>query len=202
VLDAKIELYRENRFRVTSNDIYDWMAALVSEALEAEEQTSQPDQRKANWKNIPDWLRGFLKRWGWTRRTATNKRAHSAEDLLGDVLGFVLFLCDLRRDNPSEDEVWGLYNEYTTFNSDSVPLAFCSTSKRTIAELGSIRVSIRQVGSGLDKRQFTLHLIIRAMGEQPWPLLIVKGETTKDGKTDTTKRAKEMELYQDCKVHV
>jgi hypothetical protein len=40
------------------------------------------------------------------------------------------------------------------------------------------------------------------MGEQPWPTLILKGATTKDGKPDTKKRKAEMAQYAGLKVHV
>ena len=82
------------------------------------------------------------------------------------------------------------------------PLAFCSISKVTYDQKGCVRVSIQQHGSGLDKRQFSLHLIIRPRGKQVWPFLIMKVATTADGREDTQKRAKEMEKYKEYNVHV
>ena len=63
-LDARIEEVRAKRIRVSTNDIFLWMTALVEEARQADLEDGQLEEetRKANWKNSPGWLRGFLKR--------------------------------------------------------------------------------------------------------------------------------------------
>lgn len=60
---------------------------------------------------------------------------------------------------------------------DQIPLPFCSTNKRTLDCKGSKWVWLNQgPRSGLDKRQATLMLCIRAEGEQiVAPLLIFRG---------------------------
>jgi hypothetical protein len=69
------------------------------------------------------------------------------------VLGFIRFLRQLRRDNPgNDDHVYGRFGPLTTFNVDSVPLAFCDTSKTTYERKGARRVSIIIPGNGLDNR--------------------------------------------------
>jgi hypothetical protein len=202
----RLLLDRQKRIRVHGRDIKQWMQATVSDAARQDRDANDSvlyKERLEKFKCSSGWLSGFLKRHGLVRRRATNKRSHSVEDLLGDVLGFVRFLRELRQNNPSdEDEVLGIYNLYTTFNVDSVPLPFCSVSKTTIDKHGATRVSIICAGSGLDKRQATLHLCIRPFGEQPWPTIILKGAMTKDGKEDTKKRAEEMEKFAQYKVHV
>jgi hypothetical protein len=182
---------------------FGWMLVLVAEAHRDEVAAGLPsDPRKQNWKNSAGWYRLFKGRFGWTNRRATNKRSHSAEDLIGDVLGFVRFLRELRQKNQGLCPTWGAFGLETTFNQDTVPVSFCNSNNTTLERVGAERVSIRLHGSGLDKRQASLHLLIRPWGEQPWPKLILRGATTKDGKRDTKARAAELALFKQYKVHV
>lgn len=198
---------RDKRLRVTAGNVKSWMSTACADELQRLRTVPNADpviiRRLESFKGKDGWLAGFLKRNNLVRRRATNKRSHGVEDLLGSVLGFTRFLRGLRRDNPSdEDTIWGVYGPYNTLNVDSVPVCFCSNCKTTIEEEGAERVSIIVPGSGLDKRQGTLHLCIRCRGEQPWPTLVLKGETTAEGKEDTDKRQKELEKYAKFKVHV
>lgn len=198
---------RDKRLRVTAGNVKSWMSTACADELQRLRTVPNADpviiRRLESFKGKDGWLAGFLKRNNLVRRRATNKRSHGVEDLLGSVLGFTRFLRGLRRDNPSdEDTIWGVYGPYNTLNVDSVPVCFCSNCKTTIEEEGAERVSIIVPGSGLDKRQGTLHLCIRCRGEQPWPTLVLKGETTAEGKDDTDKRQKELEKYAKFKVHV
>jgi hypothetical protein len=214
LVEKQVVETRRERLKVSTRDIIRWMNTLVGEELrlftDANTHTNKEDAeykkelaKLTNFKASRGWLTGFLKRHGFSRRRATNKRFHSAEDLLGDLLGFVRCLRQLRRDNPSDaDSVWGLYGLYTTFNCDSVPVPFASSDKSTVEKIGTKRVSIITPGSKLDYRQATLHLTIRPKGPQPWPVLLLRGATTKDGKEDKKKRAAEMEKYKDYHVHV
>ena len=204
-LDVHIEEQRHCRLKVTTSNVRMWMMALVSQEIERQQNdgTGLPVSSKLlKFKCSKGWMRRFLRRNSWTRRRATNKRAHSAEDLLGAILGFVRCLRKIRQDNPSDDDpVWGVFGPEACFNVDSVPLAFADSSKTTIARKGSERVSII-VPSGMDKRQATLHITIRPRGEQPHPALILRGATTAEDKEDTKKRSLEMAKYVDKKVHV
>jgi hypothetical protein len=204
-LDEMISSKRKGRVKVTGVDVKEWMNALVSDAARKEEQAGkEADPRKLNWKCSGKWLRDFLKRKGWVYRRATNKRSHSAEDLLGDVLAWVRFLRQIRRDHPNDsDPIWGIFGPRNTFNADSVPIVFASTCKITIDRKGAVRVSIIVPGSGLDKRQASLHVAMHGgKGPQAWPTVVLKGACTADGKPDTKKRAAEMALYAKYKVHV
>jgi hypothetical protein len=141
ILTSRLQHNIDNRVRTTTSDVLAWMCALVADAREAELADGIDDQRKANWKNSRRWFHAYLKRSGFTVRRATNNRAHSAEDLIGDVVGFLLALRKLRKENPSdEDLVWGNYGLYHTSNCDSVPIPFCNNSKLTIAKEGAKRV--------------------------------------------------------------
>jgi hypothetical protein len=197
-LDVKIVEQRLRRLRVKRKDVKVWMTAIVTKEikLQKENETTEVDSRLQDFKCSNGWVRRFFQRWGWTHRRATNKRSHSIEDLLGSLLGFVRALRTLRQENATNDDpIWGSYGKYTTFNADSVPIPFCDTSKTTVERKASKRVPMIVPGSGLDKRQMTLHIAIRACGPQPWPTIIVPGATQKDGKDDTKKRQKEMARY-------
>jgi hypothetical protein len=201
-LNDRIEADVMLRVRVTTAWVMRWMRKLVEDARLKEALDGVIDPRKANWKNSGGWFTRFMRRWGWAHRRATNKRAHSAEDLIGDVLGFIMCLREIRRSNPSACARWGVFGPQNTFNQDTVPVSFCSNNNTTIAKRGSVRVSVQKHGTGLDKRQSSLHLLIRALKQQPWPTLILKGATTKDGKRDTKARAAEVTKYKQYRVHV
>jgi hypothetical protein len=199
---------RQKRIRVSGNNLKMWMSAACSNTLnKLNSAGAQVDPflkaRLEKFEGKDGWLTGFLKSFNLVRRRATNKRSHGVQDLLGGVLGFTRFLRGLRRENPSdEDSIWGVYGRENTLNVDSVPICFCSSCKTTIELCGAKRVSIIVPGSGLDKRQATLHLCIRCGGIQPWPTIVLKGAMTADGKEDTEKRKKEMAKYKNFKVHV
>lgn len=194
-VNKTMEEQREKRLRVTSGDVKGYMRVELEKSREA----GCEDPRKVDWTPSKSWLRGFLKRFGWVKRRATNKRAHSAEDPVGDLTGFIIYLKQLRQDNPREaDETWGMYGLLNTLNSDSVPMPFCNPNKITLEKKGASRVSIQVPGSGLDKRQFTLHITIRPIGEQPWVTIIMKGSTD----LDSNARAREMKEFAKFNVHV
>ena len=98
--------------------------------------------------------------------------------------------------NPLDsDQVYGKYGLYNTFSVDQVPLPFASCDPRTIEFIGCKRVWIKQPGSGLDKRQCSLQLLIRPMGVQPKPCLIFRG-AAKMNKRNQKQRTAEMKLHE------
>ena len=78
---------------------------------------------------------------------------------------------------------------------DQVPLPFASCSQRTLEFVGTQRVWIKQPGSGLDKRQATLQLLIRGEGQQPKPVLIFRGKKKPSRHCDQQARATEAANY-------
>jgi len=82
--------------------------------------------------------------------------------------------------NDDYDQKWGRFRPTNRFNVDQSPLPFVIDHKRTyeIIEKKKQRynkVWIQQPGSGLDKRQCTLQVCIRAEGEQPKLAIIFRG---------------------------
>ena len=211
-LDQRVMCNRRLRVKVQTRHIVEWMNALIAQELriKKEEYEHKSDEefrsecsRLIKFKASRQWLTGFMKRHGLTRRRATNKRFLGAEDLLGDVLGFVRYLRQIRRDNPKDDDaVWGAYGQYTTFNCDSVPIPFASPDKVTVDKIGATRVSIIQGGSKLDYRQATLHLTTRPKGKQPWPSLLFRGKTYEQDEKERMDRTEEMGSYDGYHVHV
>ena len=95
---------------------------------------------------------------------------------------------------------WGGYGPHATFNVDQVPLPFAVDNKRTLDMKGKERIWIAQLGSDLDKRQATLQLCIRALGQQPIPVIIFRGKAEYDPtkeKHHIANREKEEESYPD-----
>ena len=204
-LDKRVRADRAKRLRVSSSQVYGWMLTIIAEAYALELQTDpdSADVHKRDWKNSPKWMRGFKKRKGWVLRRATNKRANSSEDLVGPMIGYVLYLRGLRRANPStRDACWGAYGLYTTFNVDTIPTTFANQGKVTFAQFGQKRVSIQQHGAGLDKRQSSVHLNIRPRGKQVRPTLLVRGATNPVLRHLIQKRVAEMKKYAEYDVNV
>jgi hypothetical protein len=155
-------------------------------------------QGHANFKASQGWLKRFMARHrlGWRMRN--DNAVKSAKTLAHAVQKFLKKLQELRSENPDpKDLIWGKFGPRNTLNVDQVPLPFAATSTRTIEFLGTQRVWIKQPGSGLDKRQATLQLMIRAEGKQPKPVLIFRGQKHyNEGQEHwEKKRAEETELY-------
>lgn len=78
------------------------------------------------------------------------------------------------------DAKWGRFPPSSQFNVDQSPLPFVIDHKRTYEVIENKeqrynKVWIQQPGSGLDKRQCTLQVCIRAEGEQPRLAIIFRG---------------------------
>ena len=180
----KFRSLRRQRQRVTTRQLLRWMKETMERAGKA-----------ALWKNSRGWLERSLRREGITRRSATNKRPSSPEEMMGPCLGWMACLMALRKANP------GLYGPETTFSTDSVPLCFGSESRRTLDEKGARRVSMKVV-AGSGKRTASLHMTITGVGPQPFPMLLLRGARTPDGKPDRAARAAELASYAKFDVHV
>jgi hypothetical protein len=143
------------------------------------------------------WMKRFMGRFGIVWRRRNDKASKSVEELISPLAAFINRVRKLRRLNPSSDDlVFGKYGLYNTLNVDQVPLPFASTDQRTLEFLGTKRCWIKQLGSGLDKRQCTLQLLIRPMGKQPKPCLIFRGPKVPTRAHLRRARAAEEEEYQ------
>ena len=140
------------------------------------------------------WQKRFMGRYGivWRRRNDNAKKG--VAELLVPVAAFINELRAFRRANPDDvDLVFGEFGEYNTFDVDQVPMPFASSDPRTLEFHGVERVWVKAPGSGLDKRQGTLQLVIRPLGRQPKPCLLFRGTPTAKMKRDYDRKNRETE---------
>jgi hypothetical protein len=127
------------------------------------------------------WVKRFMARHGLTWRRRNDNAKVGVEKLVVPLAHFINDLRLYRMRHPSTDRRWGKYGLCNTFNVDQVPLPFASSDPRTLEFVGTKRVWIKQLGSGLDKRQATLQLLIRPCGKQPRPTLLFRGRAKPQG---------------------
>ena len=145
-----------------------------------------------------NWLYRFTKRNGISKRRRTNKKQQTSIEKIVVIQEFHRELRKAvqskRRRSPSFDKKWGRWLPTNRWNVDQVPLPFINEQETTYADKGSRAVWVAQPSSGLDKRQATLQLMIRAEGEQTVkPTVVFRGA----GKVSSA----EVEEY-DKRVHV
>ncbi len=133
-------------------------------------------------KASPNWFQRFKKRHGVSLRNRTNKKKDSADD---GRLTIQSFHRDLRRalKTTRRRGVAHLHPKYgrwipeQRYNVYQVPLPFVVGQEKTYDICGSKQVWVSQPSSGLEKRQATLQLCIRASGMQTVkPAVIFKGK--------------------------
>jgi len=208
-LFGSVKSRRERGFKVKARFVKAEMRKLVK--------AGNPNNPKAQrFKASNGWLRRFMKRFNLTWRRRSNKKPFVAAKYEPGVRVYLDGLRKLRMQKRSESErlarlekaresggeaavaesiaeheLYGLLTPDVTFNVDQVPLPFAVNDEITMDIVGTERVWIKQLGSGLDKRQCTLQLCIRARGEQPKPCLIFRGSAKKR----TPAQKKEMKQY-------
>ena len=115
------------------------------------------------------WLAGFKTRFAITARYATNIKQVPIATKLPLIKAFhVWLLRDLQMSLPPGGFACAKYGRFgpsQMFAMDQMPLPFVLDSKRTLNSVGE-PVFILQPKGGLDKRQATIHLCIRAEGPQ------------------------------------
>ena len=143
-----------------------------------------------NFKASSNWFQRFKKRYNITLRKRTNKKRDSAEEGRETIQKFHRELrkalkSTRRRSNLQADATYGRWLPEQRYNVDQVPLPFVIGQEKTYESSGSKQVWVSQPSSGLDKRQATLQLCIKASGSQIVKPAIVfrgKGNITPDEK--------------------
>ena len=101
--------------------------------------------------------------------------------------------------NDSYDDKWGRFTPEQRFNVDQSPLPFVNTTKRTyeLVKKGDKyhKVWIAQPGSGLEKRQCTLQICVRAAGEQPRLAIIFRGKGMRISEDEKASWHKDVDVY-------
>ena len=148
-------------------------------------------ERRANkFKGSNNWFQRFKRRHQIALRRRTNKKQHSANDGRETIQRFHRNLrkavqSKRRRNNSVVDTNFGRWLPKDRYNVDQVPLPFVIDQETTYDVAGTKQVWVSQPASGLDKRQATLQLCIRAEGKQNIKPAIVfrgKGNVTSEEK--------------------
>lgn len=129
-----------------------------------------------------NWFYRFRKRHNIAIRKRTNKKKCSANDGRETIQHFHRNLRKAlttrrRRNNATIDSKYGRWLPHNRYNVDQVPLPFVIDQDKTYEVKGNEQVWVSQPSSGLDKRQATLQLCIRAQGEQNVkPAIVFRGK--------------------------
>lgn len=133
-------------------------------------------------KGSKNWFQRFKKRHGISLRRTSNKKKDSADDGRETIQTFHLNLrkavkSKRRRTNSTLDAKYGRWLPQNRYNVDQVPLPFIVDQNKTYDTTGNKQVWVSQPSTGLDKRQATLQLCIRAEGEQNVkPAIVFRGK--------------------------
>ena len=100
-----------------------------------------------------------------------------------------------RNKSSTIDPKYGRWSPRNRYNVDQVPLPFVNEQDKTYEKLGETQVWVSQLSAGLDKRQATLQLCIRATGVQNVkPALVFSGKGNVSNK-EKEKYDKRVDLY-------
>ena len=147
------------------------------------------------------WVRRFVLRNKLVPRRKTNTKSKPLTDRL------IMIQNHLRRLRgeflspcaglPLQCPRYGRFRLQNRFNVDQVPLPFVVSMNTTWEEKGTHRVWIKHTGSGLDKRQASLQICVRAEGKQCISIaLIFRGSADTDHYDKSIKgRRPERERY-------
>jgi len=120
----------------------------------------------------PGWLSGFKRRYRISSQVRTNKKHCPIEERLQR---------SQRSPRPSQAAPqtcprYGRFSPGAYFHMDQIPLPFVPASERSLNEIGQPNFILMPKGSGLDKRQCSIQLCIRAEGRQlVRPMVIFRG---------------------------
>ena len=152
------------------------------------------EKEARSFKASGNWFQRFKRRHKISLRRRTNKKKNSPDEGRSAIQSFHRNLRravqSKRRRSACFDEKYGRWLPGNRFNVDQVPLPFVVGQDTTYETSGSEQVWVSQPSSGLEKRQATLQLCIRASSEQTVkPSIIFTGKgNIKDEKSNYDKR--------------
>ncbi|GMI45716.1 hypothetical protein TrCOL_g12979 [Triparma columacea] len=123
------------------------------------------------------WLYRFCKRKQLRKRCATAKRKHTPDQIAEAGQKFMSALVQVLNERPArnapvKDDKYGYYPLRVRYASDQVPLPLVVDQKVTYTGERGASVQIKSPGSGLEKRQCTIQMTMRAEGAQP-PIAVI-----------------------------
>lgn len=139
-------------------------------------------EEACKFKGSGNWFQRFKKRHGISFRRRTNKKKDAADEGRETIQKFHRDLREAvksrrRRVNSTQDVKYGRWTPQNRYNIDQVPLPFVVEQDKTYDVTGNKQVWVSQPSSGLDKRQATLQLCIRAEGDQHVkPAIVFRGK--------------------------
>jgi hypothetical protein len=132
-----------------------------------------------NFKASAGWVWRFKKRYRISVQCQTNKKHIPIIEKLPAIRKFHFWLLrQVQLSSPQRCARYGRFPAHLIFHMDQIPLPFVLCSKRTNNEMGQPNFIRAPKGSGLDKRQATLMLCIRADGHQIVRLAIIFGKNS------------------------
>ena len=122
------------------------------------------------------WLQGFCKRYSISDQAKTNTKSSNVHDRIPYMQKFHQFLLyDLQWSAPQRCPKYGRFPGHLMFHCDQIPIPFSNGRGRSLNMQG-FPCRLKGPYSGAEKRMATLHLTIRAEGEQiVTPILIFRG---------------------------
>ena len=143
--------------------------------LRAEMQTLLKDAKPKGWvkfKCSKGWLYNWIDRYHISSQLKTHKKSNSALARLPLLMQFFHSIRSAQLIGPACCE-YGFFHPTCIWNCDQIPMPFALNPRRSYNAKGQ-PCWIAKVGpSGLDKRQCTIHLTLRAAGEQIVPPVII-----------------------------
>ncbi|KAK3731080.1 hypothetical protein QZH41_007971 [Actinostola sp. cb2023] len=139
-------------------------------------------EEACKFKGSGNWFQRFKKRHGISFRRRTNKKKDAADEGRERIQKFHRDLREAvksrrRRVNSTQDVKYERWTPQNRYNIDQVPLPFVVEQDKTYDVTGNKQVWVSQPSSGLDKRQATLQLCIRAEGDQHVkPAIVFRGK--------------------------
>jgi hypothetical protein len=127
----------------------------------------------ADFKCSNGWLYCFVKRYNISSQMKTDKKSVSVVSRLPLLLSFWSQIQRAQRIGPKMCPDYGHFPPSHIWNIDQLPLAFALNPKRSYNPVNTPCWIVVVGGSGLDKRQASIQLTLRAEGEQLVPPTIV-----------------------------
>ena len=159
-----------------------WLKKKMKSTIETCYGKDEADKFKAS----NNWFDRFKRRHNISLRRRSNKKKNSADHGRETIQRFHQNLRKAvktrrrrnnSRNNSAMDTKYGRWLPRNRYNIDQVPLPFVIDQDKTYDSTGNKQVWVSQPSTGLDKRQATLQLCIRAEGEQNVkPAIIFRGK--------------------------
>jgi hypothetical protein len=133
------------------------------------------------------WVSSFCRRYCITQQARTNKKdvpAAAKQPLVQEFHRQMLALQRSKHFSKPCDPVYGRFSPFHMFHADQSPCEWAMPGKRTL-NIQNTPCWVWQPGTGLDKRFITIHLCIRAAGDQIIkPVVIFRGQGVQISQTE------------------